>query len=512
MSMRRTIRILSLLLAVSFICTPASVYAKPSGKVVLAAKSQPDTLDPTIASGRVDQWSHHALFDGLLHRNPETLNIEPWLATSIKNINPTTWELNLKEGVKFHNGERFDADSVKFSVERSLDPKMKSPIIKNIDWVKEVQVVSPYKVKIITHAPYPLANERLQNFVVVPPRYIREKGNEYFAKNPIGTGPYKFVKWLAGQYIEYEANENYWREAPSIKTIIFKTVPDDSTRIAELLSGSSDIIFDLLPDQVAAIEKSAHTKVESAPSLRVAYVAFDAVGKGEKGPFMDKRVRQAVNYGVDINLIIKHTMLGYGDRTATAANNMVFGCDPTMQPYPYDPEKAKKLMVEAGYPNGFECTFYGYGGRFFNARQVMEAIMGYLQKNLNIKTVPKWYDTWPTYGQLIRAGKATPMHMGTWGSYSIFDAEGLYPYLMHKDGVQAYWYTPETDKMIEEAGATIKQERRKEIYYKLQRIVKEEAPWLFMWGQIDLIGINKRIDWKPSKDEIVRFYDIKLKK
>ena len=143
--MRRIIRILSLLLARSFICTTASLHAKPSGKVVLASKSQPDTLDPTIASGRVDQWSNHALFDGLLHRNPETLSIEPWLATSIKNINSTTWELNLKEGVKFHNGERFDAEAVKFSVERSLDPKMKSPIIKNIDWVKEVQVLSPYK-------------------------------------------------------------------------------------------------------------------------------------------------------------------------------------------------------------------------------------------------------------------------------------------------------------------------------------------------------------------------------
>jgi peptide/nickel transport system substrate-binding protein len=488
------------------------VDAKPTGKVVLSARSQPDNLDPSIASGRVEIWCNHALSDSLLHRNQVTLDIEPLLATSIKSINPTTWELTLKEGVKFHNGEPFDAESVKFSIERCLDPKMKSPIIKNIDWVKEVQIVNPYKVRLITHKPYPLVYERLQNFVMLPPRYILEKGNEYFAKNPIGTGPYKFIKWVTGQYIEYEANENYWRGAPSIKTVILKTVPDDSTRIAELLSGGSDIIFDLLPDQVAAIEKSAHTMVASAPSLRVAYVAFDAVGKGEKTPFMDKRVRQAANYAVDMDSIIKHTMLGYGDRTATALNNMTLGCDPTVKPYPYDPERAKKLMAEAGYANGFECTFYGYGGRFFNARQVMEATMGYLQKNLNIKTTPKWYDTWPTYGQLIRAGKATPMHMGTWGSYSIFDAEGLYPYLMHKDGVQAYWYTPETDKMIEEGGSTISPEKRKEIYNKLQRIVKDEAPWLFMWGQVDLVGMNKRIDWKPCKDEIVRFYDIKTKK
>jgi peptide/nickel transport system substrate-binding protein len=501
----------AIILTICFLFVASALYAKPSGKVVLATRSEPDSLDPEVSSGGVGIWHNHALSDSLLIRDQETLEICPLLATSIKNIDPKTWELTLKKGVKFHNGEPFNAESVKFTFERILDPKLRSPIIKQADWAKAIQIVDPYKIRIITHKPYPLIYEKLQNFPMVPPKYIREKGDEYFGNHPIGTGPYKVVKWLRGQYIEYEANEDYWRGAPSVKTIIFKSVPDASTRVSELLSGSSDIIFDLGPDQVPAIEKSKCCNVSSAPSLRVAYIAFDAAGRGGKNPFMDKRVRQAINYGVDVDSLIKYTMRGRAVRAATGINSMVFGCDPSVKPYPYDPAKAKKLLAEAGYPNGFECTFYGYGGRFVNARQVMQAVMGYLEK-LNIKTKPKWYETWPTYGQLIRGWKASQMHMGTWGSYRVFDASGVYEYLMHKDGVQAYYYTPETDKLIEGAKSTLDREKRRKIYYKLQRIIKEDAPWLFLWGQVELVGVNKRIEYQVSKDEIVRFYRFKIKK
>lgn len=487
-----------------------SLYGQPSGKIVLATRSEPDSLDPCVSSGGIGVWANHALSDSLLIRDQKTLEIGPMLATSITNIDPLTWELTLRDDVKFHNGEPFTAESVKLTFERHLDPVLRSPIKKQADWAKEIQIIDPHKIRIITHKPYPLIYEKLQNLPVVPPKYIQEKGNEYFAEHPVGTGPYKVVKWVRGQYIEYEANEDYWRGPPNVKTIIFKTIPDASTRVSELLAGTCDIIFDIGPDLAPAIKNANRCRLEVSPSLRVAYIAFDAVGRAGENPFMDKRVRQAINYGVDIDGIIKNTMNGYAIRAATGINPMVFGCDPSVKPYPYDVEKAKKLLADAGYADGFECTFYGYGGRFINARQVMQAVMGFLTK-LNIETNPKWYETWPTYGQVVRGWKASPIHMGTWGSYRIFDASGVYEYLMHKDGVQAYYFTPETDKLIEDAASTLDREERRKIYYKLQRIIKEDAPWLFMWGQVELVGVNNRVDYEVSKDEIVRFYSFKLK-
>ena len=180
----------------------------PKGRVVVALATDTSTMDPHMHTERMGIIMNQHIFDTLLARDTKTYQPIAHLAESVKSVNPTTWELKLRRGVKFHNGEPFTAESVKFSFDRVLNPEQKSPIRGNFTWAKSVDVVDDHTVRITTHKPYPLIHEILTfgNFAMVPPRYVKEKGDAYFAKNPVGTGPYRFVEWRKGERLTVEAN------------------------------------------------------------------------------------------------------------------------------------------------------------------------------------------------------------------------------------------------------------------------------------------------------------------
>ncbi|HSR10341.1 MAG TPA: ABC transporter substrate-binding protein, partial [Thermodesulfobacteriota bacterium] len=301
----------------------------------MALSSDIGTLDPQNHNIRINYIACWHLYDNLVYRDQNTLKIVPHLAESWKVVDDTTWEFKLRKGVKFDNGEPFTAESVKFTIERGLDPKC--PQRPTVSWIKEVKILDDYTVRLLTKEPYPVALERLANYQMLPPKWVKEKGVDYIADHANGTGPYRLKEWKRGVHMILEAKPDYWKGAPAVQTIVYRPIKEIATQISELLTGGVDIVRDVPPDQIPLIESSPVARVSKAPTLRVIYMVMDADGRAGKSQVQNLKVRQAINHAVDVETIIKTVMTGNAMRTAAVLNPQAFGYDKSLEnPYPYN--------------------------------------------------------------------------------------------------------------------------------------------------------------------------------
>ena len=333
------------------------------------------------------------LFDTLVERDPN-LKVVPALAAELpKLVSPQVWEVKLRRGVKFHNGEEFDAESVKFSLERVKLPAMRAS--SNFRPIDRVEVVDPYTVRVHTSKPWPTFTTVMgfRQASMYPPKAYAGKDSAFISKNPIGTGPYKFVRWSKDEEIVLEANEQYWRGAPKIKTVVFRPIPDDAVRVAALQNGEVDVAVNIPPHLAAIIAGHPRIFLSTAPSIRTLQLMFvthefDAQHKlvgPYKGVTADKRVRQAITSAIDADEIIKSVLDGKAIRVATMLTPLHFGYDAALKPVKQDIAKTKKLLAEAGYAGGLELTLNSPQGRYVRDKEVAEAVTGQLTK-AGIKT------------------------------------------------------------------------------------------------------------------------------
>ena len=499
-------RILALVsLALVIVAGPA--LAAPKGRVTVALGSDTSTMDPHMHTERMGIIINQHIFDTLLVHDPKTWRPVPHLAESVKNLNPTTWELRLRKGVKFHDGEPFDAESVKFSFERVLNPEQKAPIRGFYTWVKSVDVVDDHTVRIVTQKPYPLFQEilTLANFSMVPPKYVKEKGDANFAKNPVGTGPYRFIEWRKGERTVLEANEQYWKGAPAIKTITFRVIPETATQIAELLSGGVDVIRAVPPDQMSVIERSGVARLTTAKILRVVFLQMDGDGRAAKTPLTDARVRRAVAHAVNVDEIIQKVLGGKAERTPGGTSPLAFGADPTVKPLPFDPEGAKKLLAEVGFPHGLEVTLNTYGGSIVNVEQVSQAIMGYLGR-VGVKAKLRYFADVGQYLANFRGSKLEGITLASWGYNSVFDADAIYYIHFHSGEPYTYNSSKDLDAWLDDARSTVDGKKRLDLYSKVQHRIVAEAYWLPMYAQFTIEAVSNKLNYEASSDEIMRVY------
>lgn len=532
LSRREFCRVLAMLSAASIAvgCTPASPTEMPTnipptqaaptkkldptatqvpGKDTLIISFEQDepTLDPHMHSSRhlINLFYH--THDNLGTRDLTTMKMGPHLAKSWLAIEPTIWEMELRDDVVFHNGEPFDAETVKYNFERVTNPEQKSPQMGNFEPFEAVEIISPYKLRIITKSPWPIFAERLQNFQMIPPKYTMEKGDEYAGSNPVGTGPYKFVSWKRDQEIVLERNESYWGAKPVFKNLVIRIIPEKATEIAELLAGKIDIMRAVPTDQMNVIDNSGVAKTKIQDALRVFMIGLDARGRTGDNPFQDVRVRRAVNHAVDIDGIIKNLQVG-GKRAPALLNPMHFAFDPSIEPYEYDPDKAMALLAEAGYPDGFSTKMASPSGHLLpNARLVEQAIQRDLGKvGINMENEILQGST---FNELQDNGTLAPMINMSWGSYSVFDPDALYYLITYSKSNKSYWTNEEFDKLIEEAHTIVDQDRRLVLYQQAQKIVRDEAPYLFLFTLVGVWATSSSIIWSPDPDEIERWYNAK---
>jgi peptide/nickel transport system substrate-binding protein len=511
---RPLILTLALVLLVS-----GAALAQPAGKVVISQGVDPSTLDMANQSETPASNVGRHIFDTLFDRD-QNLKIVPALATETpKLVAPTTWEVKLRKGVKFHNGEDFNAESAKFSLERLAQGQGKLRGATFFSPIDRVDVVDPYTIRVHTKKPWPTFTT-VMTFVqgaMLPPRESAGKDTAALSKNPIGTGPYKFVKWSKDEEIVLEANAAYFRGAPKIKTAIIKPIPDDAVRVAALQNGEIDVAVNIPPHLGAIIDKHPRLFLSTAPSIRTIQLMYythqmDAQHKPTgpySGPTSDKRIRQAIAYAIDVDELIKTVLDGKGVRVATMLTPMHFGYDPSLKPIKQDVARAKKLLAEAGFPNGVDITLNGPQGRYVRDKEIAEAVAGQLTK-AGIRTTLKTFEFVNYLNNMVYVHKAGPVWLIGWGTPTL-DAETIYGPLFKSPGIFVNWHHEQFNQMFEEAQAIMDDKKRLEQYHRINKLWVDEMPAVPLYQQVDLYGVNKRVNWKARSDEVLQAYTMSLK-
>jgi peptide/nickel transport system substrate-binding protein len=479
--------------------------AAPRGQLVAALDSDRETLDPHQATGTIDYMVLMHVFDHLIARNPESMKLVGGLAESWKFVDDNTWDFRIRKGVKFHNGEPLNADAVKFSIERVLDPAQKSYLRDRFKGITQVQVTDEYGVRLKTEKPNPVLLERLTNLAILPPKYVKEKGDAFIAKNPVGTGPYHFVEWVRGQRLVVEAHPGYWGPEPAVKTLVFRPILDVGTAIAEMLAGGVDFIRLVPPDQISLVEASGRAYITTAPIIRVIFLNFDVAGRAGAGPVQNIKVRQAISHAIDVDGIIQHVLGGRGLRVGTIVNPMKFGYDASIKPVAYDPARARQLLSEAGQAGGMKLDFMTYSGSIIASRQVGDAVSGYLAK-VGIQTNRQHIEDIGLSSNLERTGKLKDIYLGSWGSWSVFDADMiLYP-RFHSSEAFAYAHDPKLDQWLDVGRNTVDPRKRMDVYSQVQRYIAENALVFPMYAQTSVMAVSNRFNYKAASDETIALW------
>ena len=503
---------------------PGSGFAdeKP---MVIAYRGDATTMDPHGRTESTNTMILNHLFSKLVTLGPNN-EVEPELAKSWKNVDPNTWEFYLHEGLKFTNGEPVTAAAAKYSLERALNHP-KSQYAYMVPDYKELVAVDDHTFRLVLKVPNPEVLFMIQGINIVPPKYYQENDDIYVATHPVGAGPYKFVKWVKDEYLEIVRNDDWPLKKPDFKRVLFKPIPEDATRLAALLSGEIDVCANVPISDIPRIVEYEKTSVVRCRSQRVIYIMFDVYTKeggpapekqpgipaGKPNPFRDIRVRKAVAHAINVDELIQHVM----ERSAYPATQLigshVNGYNPDIQQPKFDRELSRKLLKEAGYPNGFEADFDAPNNRYINDGLMAEAIAGQLEEvgiKLNVLAVPKAV-FFPKIGRY-----ESPMYLAGWSSPSFQASYDKYVRVKTKKygrNNRGRLNDPELERMLDAANATPDMELRTKRRQACSMRVHEHYYILPLYFQETVTGVSSRI-----KSDICRFneqvhaYDFNLAK
>lgn len=348
----------------------------PSGTLTISQAQIVPQMDPYALTTNSHFSIYYSVWDPL-SRVDEEGKLQNYLAESWQNESPTSWIVKLKKGVKWHDGTPFTAKDVVFSVQRLRDPATKTIWTAVYSYVTGAEAVDDYTVRITTKALVVNVPQDFGRMQMMPKDAFEKLGKEGFIKAPIGTGPFKFVKMAAGDSITLEANMEYFNGPPKVKTLIWKQVPDPATRVAEILSGASDIVIGLPPNEVSRINSSSSAKVVAGGSVIRMILNFALSTTPE---LKDPRVREAAIRAIDVEAINKAVYDGKAGKQTGWLDKHSFGYNKDLKPYTYDPAKSKQLLVDAGYPNGLPMTLMMRKGDFLLVDEVALAVVDYLNK------------------------------------------------------------------------------------------------------------------------------------
>jgi len=473
---------------------------KPKDVLFVAQEDDVTTFDPSMSTHVPNVTFYNVIYDCLtIFDNVEFTKLNPALATSWNLINPTTWQFKLRKGVTFHDGEPFNANTVKFNVEWLKTPG-KHTVAGNFQTIDHAEVVDDYTINIITKGPDSLLPKRLGAYgaQMTPPEYIKKVGRQTLNSKPIGTGPYIMKEWVKDDHVTLERNEKYWGEKGVFKEVIVKALPDNLTRLNAVLTGEVDLASMMLPDQAAIVGSGNIARIESVLAAAQANYGFSC----SKGPLKNKLVRQACNYAVDKDAILKKLWKGYGKVSTGSAITYDFGYDPGLKPYPYDPAKARELIKQAGYKPG-EISFDLYANA--PGKELTEIVCAYLN-DVGINAQPKVLEAatrarWQSDAYLWQGGVLF------YPSSTLYDLDGSLWRTHGPKGAGANRWE-EMNKpgmpfhdMMEKARYSLNQEERRKIYIEANKIFRDEAPVLFLFQYKILYGVNNRINYRPRPDE-----------
>ncbi|RUV67366.1 hypothetical protein EOA88_29880, partial [Mesorhizobium sp. M5C.F.Ca.IN.020.14.1.1] len=458
---------------------------------------QPATLDGNYDTLIAFLQINNNLYDGLF-RLDDTMNVEPNLATDYHQVDDTTYEITLREGVVFHDGSPFTSADVISSIDRIRnDTELASKQKTYISNVETVTALGDHKVQFKLKQPDASFIRVLATIIYITPKAVIDKvGNVKFGQNPVGTGPFKFEEWNRGDGVVLTANCDYWGEKPIPSQVEFRFSSEPATQVSALQSGEIDIATEITPDLVAGLKSSPNVDVKIGASNKTWFVTMNTL----TGPLADKRVRQALNYAIDKEAITKQLFDGAAQPVGQIYAPDVFGYSKDVTPYPYDPERAKQLLAEAGFNSGNPLTLE-FVNSYTDFNADWQSIASYLT---NVGIVVKtrfdanfFGDTW-----LKKQMAPQQIYVSRNNNY-LMDAD--FALGLTLDGARRglYFHTPETDALIAEARGTSDPAKRQAAYDKLNASLYEEAPVIFLYAVDMIYGVNAKVDWMPLANQYI---------
>ena len=473
-----------------------------TASIVIAQDADAVTMDPMMTHTSTTFVVLHNLYDPLVYWGADG-KPAPVLAESWKQVDDKTVDFKLRSGVKFHNGEEFNAEAVKYSFDRVLLPDIVSTATAGFKRAGiQAQVVDPSTVRVTTTVPYSGLLPTVMQAYIMPPKYLAQVGKEGFNQKPVGTGAYKFVEWVKDQRVVLERNDGYWGGAPAIQRVTFRPIPESAARLAALTTGETDLVTAVLLDRYAEIEQGKDTKLISREGP-LAYMGMQQL----RPPFNDKRVRQAVNYAVDVDAIVKGLMKDQVVRLPSPFYRAIPGFDPQMKPYAYDVARARQLLADAGRPNGFETELFYATNQpgLVKLKEIAETITEQLKKvGITVKITPLEN---AALNQRIASGDF-PMYL-----YAVDPkGSGEYLELLFSSKTRGWYYQdPTADQLIDQYFATLDAAQQVSVGQKLNQFLYDDAPWLYLFQYKNAYGARKNIAWdaKPSFDAFLRVSEMK---
>jgi len=496
--MRRSIVAVLFLLLV-----PCVTWAQPAAQITIAQPAEATTMDPGRSTQVLTVNYFYNLYDALL-RWDSSLKLQHGLATAWRNLNDTTWEFTLRQGVRFHDGQPFTAEDVKATLERNLIVG-KTVVQSGFATIDAVQIVNPSTVRVVTKKPDPLLLVRMAQMgaQILPARLTTDEGVKELARKPVGTGAYRFVEWVKDERLVMDANRDWWGwegKAPGVDRVVWKPIPDDFPRLVALEKGEVDIITNVPPDRMQALADGRSTRIVTTPSTRLVTLTINAT----QPPLSDRRVRLALHHALDLNAIVKNLYAGQGKPFSGGLADTDFGYNPALKPYAYDPAKAKQLLTEAGRPAGIDVTLHAGSGTMVNDKFLLETMadmwgkagirakvemmeMGARQRMLNERAIPP-------NALLLGNPQST-----------LLDADGSLWRLFHPNGfVGKYWIGSQPGQRfhdsMEQARYSLDQKKRKQLYTDATQIIHDEKPWLELFQEVVVYGTSKRVSFTVRPD------------
>ena len=438
-------------------------------------------------------------------------NLAEGLVTDWEIVDDDRYQLEIREGVSFHNGDEMVPEDSAFSINRVVDPdvgNLESPQRDQLAGVESAEVTDDGHVLVHTDGPNPMTFTNLGSYCpVVQEDWIMSHEPEEVAEDMNGTGPYQLEEFVDGEHTDFVAFPDYWQGAAEIDTLRIDASTESSTRINSLRAGEIDVATAVPPSDAGAIEADDDTYIQDAPSTRILMLPM----RYDVEPFTSQEFRQAMNYAIDFDSIIENVLSGFGDATAQPTLEGYFGHNPDLDPYPYDPERAEELVEESGFA-GAEIELVVPAGRYLQSDEIAQACVGYIDDLDNVSCEIDLTDFGELAGILLDGDieSTPPFFLIGWGN-TTFDAENnLLPWLT--EGTSQYTFVDEElEDLILSANSEVDPDERERLLMEASARAHDLAVFVFLNREYLIYGLNERVEWEATPDEYTRAYEMSLR-
>jgi peptide/nickel transport system substrate-binding protein len=477
----------------------------PQGTLRVGLPAEPSSLYIPTTPDKISDIAASQLYDPLVFQNSAG-EIVPALAESWESSEDgTVWTFKLRQGVTFHNGDPFTADDVVATWEYGSAETSSWPEKYTI--ATSVEKVDDFTVKVTTDGPKPLLMVTMHDFwSIIPKKYMDEVGVEAFLQKPVGTGPFMFKEWVKGEQLTYVANPDYWqKEYPKAAELVFRFIPESATRVAAIQQDEVDIVTRLSAEEADSLKSVDGVKVVQYQVPRIYYMAFNNLSGSDSDAIRDPKVRQAINYATDVDGIITALFAGNGQRAAgyVASSELGYGIVP---PFPYDPEKAKALLAEAGYADGLEMGMACPTGVYAAFEEVCQAIVSNLG-DVGITVNLEMMESGAFWDLMVK--KELPEMSGdSWADESGESYNRMAGALGGMDAGYSLWTDPKIDETLSKISSELDREKRKALYEDLQVYMQENPPFLYLYEPVTFEATRDRVTgYTPRPSEMLYLYD-----